>query len=70
MSEEELKEKTEDRPRGDRGELGQATAALTIKQLYHQAWFKRVNAEDKHNPTRMVWVRTPMRPLSSSSLVS
>jgi hypothetical protein len=62
MSNEETKEKIEDRPRGERGELGQATAAQTLKQLYHQACFKRVDAEDKHNPGKKVWIKNPDAP--------
>lgn len=62
MSNEEQQEKTPERQRGDRGEMGVATAALTIKQLYHEACFKRVDAEDKHNPGRKVWVKNPDAP--------
>jgi hypothetical protein len=52
-----LKENGEEVPRGDRGEVGQATASLTIKQRYYEAFYKRVNAEDKNNPGRMIWVK-------------
>ena len=49
--------KTEERPRGDRGELGQATAGLTIKQRWHEAHFTLKDVGDKHNPRKRVWVR-------------
>lgn len=62
MSDEVLKEKVEERPRGDRGVVGEATAGLTIKQMYHEAHFKRVDAEDKNNPSRRVWVKNEGAP--------
>lgn len=49
--------KTEERPRGERGELGQATAGLTIKQMWHAAHFTRKDVGDKHNPRKRVFVR-------------
>jgi hypothetical protein len=49
--------KTEERPRGDRGELGQATAGQTIKQMYHAAHFTRKDVGDKHNPRKRVFVK-------------
>lgn len=49
--------KTEEHPRGDRGELGQATAGLTIKQMWHAAHFTRKDVGDKHNPRKRVFVR-------------
>ena len=54
--------KTEDKPRGERGFVGEATAALTLKQMYHQAHFQRVDAEDKRNPNKKVWVQNPGAP--------
>lgn len=45
--------------RGDRGELGTATAGLTIRQKWHEAHFSRVAAPTKHNPGRRVFVRNP-----------
>jgi hypothetical protein len=41
---------------GDRGELGQPTASLTMKQRYHAAHFTREDAGDKRNPHKKVWV--------------
>ncbi len=52
----------EERPRGDRGIVGEPTAALTLKQRYHEAHFQRVDAEDKHNPTKRRWVKNPGAP--------
>ena len=49
--------KTEERPRGNRGELGVATAALTLKQMWHAAHFTRKDVGDKHNPRKRVFVR-------------
>lgn len=50
-------QKEEQRPRGYNGVLGEATASLTIKQRYHEAYFKRVDAEDKDNPGKRIWVK-------------
>lgn len=52
----------QDRPRGERGEVGEATAGLTIKQKYHQTYFTRVDADDKHNPNKRVWVKNEGAP--------
>lgn len=49
--------KQEANPPGDRGELGVATAALTIKQRWHEAHFTLKDVGDKHNPRKRVWVR-------------
>src|SRR5262249_48606826 len=49
--------KTEESARGDRGEVGQATAGLTIKQKWHEAHFTRKDVGDKHNPRKRVWVK-------------
>lgn len=48
--------------RGVRGNIGTTTAALTIKQMYHAAHFKRVDAEDKRNPNKKVWVKNTGAP--------
>jgi hypothetical protein len=48
--------------RGDRGQVGEPTAATTIKQMYHRTHFTRVSAEDKRNPTKQVWKRNPNAP--------
>jgi hypothetical protein len=53
----EMVEQEKAETRGDRGEVGQATAGLTIKQRWHASAFKRVNAEDKHNSRKRVYVR-------------
>jgi hypothetical protein len=42
--------------RGERGEVGTATAKLTLVQLWHNAHFTRRNAEEKRNPNKHVWV--------------
>lgn len=44
---------------GDRGELGVATAGLTIRQLWHAAHFSRKDIGDKHNPRKRVFVPNP-----------
>ncbi len=53
------KQEPEEHPRGSRGELGVATAGLTIKQLWHEKHFRRVDANDRNNPRKKLW--TPMR---------
>jgi hypothetical protein len=54
--------KKEEKTRGDRGELGTATAGLTIRQRWHEAHFTRKNAEVKHNPNKRIYVRNPGAP--------
>jgi hypothetical protein len=50
-------EKPEDTTaRGERGEVGKATAAQTLKQMWHATHFKHVDANDRHNPRKKVWV--------------
>jgi hypothetical protein len=41
---------------GPRGELGVATAAKKIKQLWHERHFRLVDANDRHNPRKKLWV--------------
>jgi hypothetical protein len=50
--------------RGDRGELGTATAGLTIWQRWREAHFTRENANNKHNPNKRVYVRNAGPPVS------
>jgi hypothetical protein len=45
--------------RGERGELGTATAKLTITQLWHAAHFTRKDANDKGNFRKRIWVANP-----------
>lgn len=45
--------------RGDRGEVGIATAGRTIRQKWHEAHFTRVAAPTKQNPGKRVYVRNP-----------
>lgn len=66
-SEENVQEQTEqpkkkEETRGDRGELGVATAGLTIRQRWHEAHFTRVNAGLKQNPNKRIFVRNPGAP--------
>jgi hypothetical protein len=49
--------KTEEHPPGVRGEVGQPTAGLTIRQKWHEAHFTRQDVGDKHNPRKRIWVR-------------
>jgi len=50
------------KPRGERGELGVATAALTIKQRWHAEHFKLVDTSDHDNPNRQSYVAKPGAP--------
>lgn len=60
---EETKEnKKEEVARGSRGEIGTATAGLTIRQKWHEAHFQRVNAGLKSNPNKRVFVRVEGTP--------
>lgn len=58
----ETEQKVAEVVRGERGNIGTPTAALTLKQLYHAAHFDRVDAEDKRNPNKKVWNRHPGAP--------
>lgn len=58
----EQKKEKDEKVRGDRGELGTATAGLTIRQRWHEAHFSRVNAGEKHNPNKRIFVRNPGSP--------
>ena len=49
--------KQEANPPGERGEVGVATAGLTIKQKWHETHFTRKDVGDKHNPRKRVWVK-------------
>lgn len=44
-------------PRGPSGQVGEPTAALTIKQRWHAESFHSVDAGDKYNPRKRAWVR-------------
>lgn len=46
-------------PRGERGEVGVATAGLKIRQLWHDAHFTRKDIGDKHNPRKRIYVPNP-----------
>jgi hypothetical protein len=49
-------EKKEDKwPQGPRGEVGEASAGLRIRQMWHEAHFKRV-ASESGNPRKRVYV--------------
>jgi hypothetical protein len=43
--------------RGDRGNVGEATPSLTIKQLWHEATHVLEEVGDAHNPRKQEWVR-------------
>ncbi len=58
----ETKKKEKEVTRGDRGELGIATAGLTIRQRWHAEHFTRVSAEDKRAPNKRIYVRNPGAP--------
>jgi hypothetical protein len=58
----QTEQKKEEIVRGDRGEVGTATAGLTIKQKWREAHFSRVDAGDKHNPKKRIYVRNPGSP--------
>lgn len=63
-NQEKKQEKTEpeQHPRGERGNVGEATAALTIKQMWREKHFKRTDANDRYNPRKKVWVALPKAP--------
>jgi hypothetical protein len=44
-------------PRGDRGEVGTPTAALTVKQLWHAECHVLMDVGDKKNPRKQQWVK-------------
>ncbi len=44
-------------PRGNRGELGVATAGDTIKQMWHEEHHVLQDVGDKHNPRKQLWVK-------------
>jgi hypothetical protein len=44
-------------PRGNRGELGVATAGDTIKQMWHDTHHVLQDVGDKHNPRKQLWVK-------------
>lgn len=48
--------------RGDRGAVGEPTASLSIKQLWHQTHFKRADVGDKHNPRKRQFVKNHHAP--------
>jgi len=43
--------------RGDRGVVGEASAAVTLKQMWHEATHSLEETADKTNPNRQSWVR-------------
>lgn len=43
--------------RGDRGEVGEATSSLTIKQMWHEATHVLEEVGNAHNPRKQDWVR-------------
>ncbi len=47
----------EEIPPGPRGELGVATAALTLKQQWHEANHVLMDVGDHANPRKQEWVR-------------
>lgn len=53
------KAESEESARGDRGEVGVATAGLKIRQLWHDAHFTRKDIGDKHNPRKRIYVPNP-----------
>jgi len=48
--------------RGERGELGVATASLTIKDRWHSEHFKLVDTSDKAHPHRRTFVKNAGAP--------
>lgn len=48
--------------RGERGELGVATASLTIKQRWHEEHFTLVDTSDKQHPHRRTYRANPGAP--------
>lgn len=62
MTEENKQEQKQDKYRGPQGELGVATAALTIRQKWHEAHFQREDTSDKAHPNRKSFRRLPGAP--------
>lgn len=56
MSEEKTEEKKKERALGPRGEIGQATPSLYLRQQWREAHFHREDAGTKWNPNRKVWI--------------
>ena len=54
-----VKAEDEQSARGERGEVGVATAKLKIVQLWHDAHFTRKDIGDKHNPRKRIYVPNP-----------
>jgi hypothetical protein len=48
--------------RGERGELGVATASLTLKQRWHTEHFKLVDTSNHEHPNRQSYVAKPGAP--------
>lgn len=57
QNEVELTEEQKEIQRGERGEVGKATAGLTIKQQWHEATHLLQDVGDKNNPHKRAWVR-------------
>jgi hypothetical protein len=51
--------KKDEYTRGPNGTLGTPTAALSIRQLWHQTHFTQVDAGDRRNPHRKAWQINP-----------
>lgn len=59
-SEQKAEKKEEKAPeKGPRGDVGQATPALTLKQQWHQTYFTLENTSNKAHPYRKTWVAKP-----------
>jgi hypothetical protein len=56
------KEVKQEKVHGPRGEIGEPTSGLTIKQLWHQAHFRRVDSSDKDHPFRKSLTRVAGAP--------
>lgn len=50
------KEQKEGMARGPKGELGTATPALQIRQMWHEACFKRIDTSDRAHPNRKTFM--------------
>lgn len=58
MSEEnKVEEKKVEVSRGDRGDVGQPSAGLTMLQRWREVAFHRENANSKQNPNKRIFVR-------------
>lgn len=55
QTEKKVEEKKEERVPGPRGDVGEASAGMKVRQMWREKHFNRVPAPTKWNPGRRVW---------------